>query len=200
MLKLVMRKESICAVDDCDKKVSGRGYCMTHYMRLKRTGRVDIPSFSERFWAKVDKSGECWEWTGYKLKQGYGKYTAYWSEGKQSTMAHRFAYEQTHGCRLAPDIELDHMCFNKACVNPDHLRLATSKQNKENRSGPQKNSSSGILGVCWNKKSKKWQASVRHNKYNYYLGLFDDLSSAETAVIAKRLELFTHNLLDRKAA
>ena len=168
-----------------------------HYMRLRKTGRVDLPSFQERFWAKVDKSGECWIWQGYKTASGYGRYAAYWPEGKQNTMAHRFAYEQTNGVRLGPDVEIDHMCFTRSCVNPDHLRLATSKQNKENRSGPQKNSTSGVLGVFRNKEGTKWQACVKHNKKNHYLGVFDDVSEAEAAVLAKRQELFTHNLVDR---
>jgi len=194
-----MRKKSICTVNGCDSFVKGHGYCHKHYMRLWRGGKVQPPSWEERFWAKVDKTGECWIWTGYRTKQGYGRYAAYWDSGKQNTMAHRFSYELTNG-PIEPGVEIDHKCFNKACVNPSHLRTATRKQNNENRSGPQRNSSSGVLGVCWNKESKKWQAQVAHNKRTYYLGLFLDLGEAEAAVKAKRLELFTHNLLDRLAS
>ena len=169
-------------------------------MRIWRNGKVNPPTWEERFWAKVDKSGECWEWTGYKNAQGYGRYAAYWPEGKQNTMAHRFAYEQEHGLRLDPKLEIDHMCFNKSCVNPAHLRLATSKQNKENHSGPQSNSTSGVRGVYRNKEGTKWQAVVTHHKKVYYLGVFDTIPEAEAVVVAKRLELFTYNLLDRRAA
>jgi hypothetical protein len=150
----------------------------------------------ERFWSHVDKSGECWLWTGYKTPQGYGRYAAYWEDGKQNTTAHRFAYQLQFG-ELDPALELDHTCYVKACVNPAHLRPVTSKQNKENRSGPQKNNKSGVLGVCWNSSSRKWQASVRHHKKSYYLGLYDRIEDAEAAVVAKRLEFFTHNDRDR---
>lgn len=114
--------------------------------------------------------------------------------------AHRYAYEQTVG--PIPDmLMIDHQypaCL-KRCVTPDHLRLATRKQNEENRAGAQINSKSGVRGVCWHKKAGKWVAKIKHNGEQHYLGLFVDLAEAERVVVAKRNELFTHNELDRSA-
>jgi uncharacterized protein with NRDE domain len=93
---------------------------------------------------------------------------------------------------------VDHVCHQRRCVNPDHLRLATNKQNLENRSGPPRNNTSGIIGVS--RQGNKWYAKVEHHKHQYYVGLFDHIEDAEAAVIAKRLELFTHNDADRMAA
>lgn len=78
----------------------------------------------ERFWAKVEKRG-CWLWTGVK-SAGYGMLTP---RGKGSTMsAHVFAYEMLVG--PVPDgLEIDHLCRNRACVNPEHLEPVTHKVN-----------------------------------------------------------------------
>jgi len=95
-------------------------------------------------------------------------------------------------------LEIDHICHVRRCVNPAHLRAVTRKQNAEHRSGPQRNNTSGVLGVSWN--GRKWHAAVQHHGHMYYVGLYDHLDDAEAAVIAKRLEFFTHNDKDRVAA
>jgi hypothetical protein len=95
-------------------------------------------------------------------------------------------------------VELDHRhTCPKNCVNPDHLRPVTHKQNHENRAGPQRNGHSGVRGVTWNKKNQAWQAQVKHHQKTHYAGIFDTVEEAEAAVIAKRNELFTHNDRDR---
>jgi len=80
-------------------------------------------SLEERFWAKVDKSGECWLWTASKVVEGYGQFFA----GRRSaaghpqpTRAHRVAYELLVG-PIPEGMTLDHLCRNRACVNPTHL-------------------------------------------------------------------------------
>jgi hypothetical protein len=94
-------------------------------------------------------------------------------------------------------MELDHMCHNHACVNPDHLRVATRKQNSENRSGAYSNSGTGVRGVSWDKARGLYRATVMHNYKQVMVGRYETPEEAEEAVKAKRLELFTHNLLDR---
>jgi len=143
----------------------------------------------ERFWARVDKSGECWHWAG-STTGGYGQFYA---RGK-SIYAHRFSFELAHGT-IPEGLFVDHVCHQRACVNPDHLRLATTKQNGENLSGAR--SASGIRGVYWHPKARKWAGRVQHDGVNYGVGHFSDLAEAEAAIIAKRNELFTHNDLDR---
>jgi len=77
----------------------------------------------ERFWAKVDKSGECWEWTA-SLSRGYGKF---YLRGKYAN-AHRVSYEWLVG--PVPDgLVLDHLCRNQACVRPEHLEPVTHMEN-----------------------------------------------------------------------
>jgi hypothetical protein len=83
-------------------------------------------------------------------------------------------------------------------VRPDHLRPATQKQNQENLSGARSDSKTGVRGVCWDKRRRKWRAQVGHNGTVIYVGNFSSIAEAEAAVIARRNELFTHNALDRK--
>jgi hypothetical protein len=70
----------------------------------------------------------------------------------------------------------------------------------ENRPGPQRNSTTGVRGVHRKKGDSKFVASITHNKRVVSIGRFDTLEEAEAAVIAKRNELFTNNLLDRRTA
>jgi len=149
-------------------------------------------SVEERFWAKVDKAGDCWTWTACGNADGYGRFCVNY----KMEYAHRVAYSLTHG-PIAEHMDIDHTCYNKTCVNPSHLRAATRKQNTENREGAQSNSKSGVRGVSWSKTSKKWRATVKHNGMAIHLGVHADIRDAEQAVRAKRLQLFTHNDMDR---
>jgi len=104
-----------------------------------------------------------------------------------------------HKGEIPEGILIDHICHNISCVNPEHLRLATNKQNMENLSGPQRNNTSGVLGVYWHS-SGMWNVQVGHNRRRYSGGLFRDIAEAEAAAIALRTKLFTHNHIDRIAA
>ena len=78
----------------------------------------------ERFYSKVARGDGCWEWIAAKCQLGYGKF---WLEG-QMREAHRVSYELTHG--PVPDgLELDHLCRNTSCVNPEHLDPVSHREN-----------------------------------------------------------------------
>jgi hypothetical protein len=148
----------------------------------------------DRFWAKVKKTETCWNWTGSKSDNGYGRVLI---EGR-SGYAHRVAYELSTG-PIPDGAVIDHRCRVRDCVNPGHLRIVTNKQNSEHR-GIGKSNQSGVLGVSWFKPTKKWVARVKHYGRVYYGGYFDAIEDAEAAVIAKRNELFSHNDADRISA
>ena len=185
-----------CSIENCAKPMVARGWCNVHYMHWRRKGD---PSYTpqtadQRFWSKVDKSGECWLWIASKDGMGYGTVGI---DGRVHR-AHRVSYEAAAG-PIPAGRQIDHICHTPACVRPDHLRLATHKQNRENLVGSYANSKSGVRGVYWNKRNRKWQGQVGHNGKQYHVGLFEDMREAEAAVIARRNELFTHNHLDRVA-
>lgn len=97
-------------------------------------------------------------------------------------------------------MHVDHICHNRACGKLEHLRLVTRKQNAENRAGADRNTQTGIRGVTVQRRTGKFIAQVTHDNKWYYAGLHLTAEAAGEAARLKRLELFTHNEADRKAA
>ena len=83
----------------------------------------------ERFWPKVDASGDCWEWTAaINQSTGYG-YFHFVSDGRPSMeVAHRASWRLLVG-PIENGITLDHLCRNHKCVNPDHMEPVTNQVN-----------------------------------------------------------------------
>lgn len=187
---------STCSFAGCTKPFHGKGLCQGHYRQMSlsqelRPLRPASSPVSDRFWAKVSKSETCWVWTGSTVT-GYGTIKV----NGVSLRAHRLSFEMANG-EIPEGFFVDHVCRNRACVNPDHLRLATQKQNNEHLDPIRFNNSSGFRGVHWYPKTSKWVARVRHNGKGIHIGYFDTAEEAGEAARLKRLELFTHNNLDR---
>lgn len=151
-----------------------------------------------RFWSRVNflTTDGCWVWIGAGAKGGQGGYGQF-TLNRKTVVAHRLSYKWLVG--PIDGVMLDHKCRNTLCVRPDHLRPATPKQNGENR-GLDRNNKSGVRGVRWKKYQQCWGATVVHNGVLIKVGLFKDIRDAEAVVVAKRLELYTHNELDKMQA
>jgi hypothetical protein len=127
-----------CSVDGCERKHEAKGYCKTHYQRLRATGSLVEPIMAApddvRFWSKVRKTETCWLWAGGISTTGYGHV---WWDGK-TELAHRIAYQLLVG-PIPRELTIDHLrelCGNRPCVKavadefgPAHLELVTLRVN-----------------------------------------------------------------------
>lgn len=106
---------------------------MTHVKR-KHFNFKDRLGF---FWSRVNKQNadECWLWTGFVDKGGYGKFKVgdYRVEKIKSILAHRFSWELANGPiprgKSSHDYCILHRCDTPACVNPKHLFLGSQEDN-----------------------------------------------------------------------
>lgn len=113
-------------------------------------------------------------------------------------MAHRLALEFA-GIEVPDSVQVDHVCWNRNCVRPEHLRFVNNKQNNENPSRVRKDNSYGYRGVGFSRRTGKYRARVTHNGREVYGGEYTTAQEAAEAAKGLRLQLFTHNELDRTA-
>lgn len=83
------------------------------------------------------KDNGCWEWQGYLSRDGYG----YFSIGIHNTRVHRWSYEYYNQTVIPFDKQIDHLCRNRKCANPNHLEMVTCKENTRRGTGIFRNSS-----------------------------------------------------------
>ena len=79
----------------------------------------------------LDAETGCWNWTGTLIAKGYG---VAWN-GVRKVVAHRLCYERAKG-PIPSGMQLDHLCRNRRCVNPDHLEPVTNAENCHRGSMP----------------------------------------------------------------
>ena len=108
-----------------NKEGVGRGNGHNNF-RNKLTGRFAPTDPVTSFLSKLDRSGDCWLWTG-KLTRwpiGYAPF--------RGTYAHRFSYELYYG-PIPSGLQVLHKCDVRHCVRPDHLFLGTMVDNMRDR-------------------------------------------------------------------
>lgn len=160
-----------CVVAGCDRAPVARSLCNRHWLRWKNTGdpagapRLDPVA---RLTAKIDKPSDgvgCWLWTGAAGRAGYGNF----SLNGRVVPAHRAAYLLLVG-PIPTAHEVDHLCFNKRCVRPDHLEAVTPQVNSiraVRRHGPKPRQmckkGHGVMGngdgcpVCQQERRTAWR-------------------------------------------
>lgn len=133
----------------CGRHADAHGMCKKHWTRFMRHGD---PTFRKlawgdpetRFFQKVNKDGPtaknnpelgpCWIWTAFRAKDGRGRF----GDGDRTFLAHRWAYEHWVG-PIPEGQQLDHFACDNGeggCVNPGHVRPATSWENTLRSNAP----------------------------------------------------------------
>lgn len=100
------------------------------------------PTTLARFWRKVRRTEDCWEWQGCLNRQNYGKFHSrpvLW-------LAHRFAYTIAHG-PIPTGLCVLHRCDNPRCVRPDHLFLGSIADNNADMAAKGRRGISGFVRV-----------------------------------------------------
>lgn len=122
---LAVKATRTCVIEACQSRHHARGYCQRHYDQ-----HVESPlprkSALQRFDERIDKSSAsgCWTWTRGLSSEGY----AVMSVDGRPTFMHRWAYA-TFVRPLESGMVIDHLCRNRACVNPAHLEPVTRREN-----------------------------------------------------------------------
>lgn len=86
---------------------------------------------------------ECWVWLKATNEKGYGRTS---HEGK-TRRAHRVYYELIRDIRLRPEEQLDHLCENESCVNPDHMEIVNNLENQKRRASMTKGNAERIIAL-----------------------------------------------------
>ena len=125
-----MAETKICTIPECCNPASTKGFCNSHYLRMRRHGSPYAGTTGKgapKAWLLsflMENTLECVDWPFARNGNGYGWA---WHDGKRIG-AHRLALA-LHTGQNPKGLDAAHSCHNRKCVNPKHLRWATRGEN-----------------------------------------------------------------------
>ena len=181
-----------CSIEGCSNRHYARGWCGLHYRRWRAHGDPlatlayrDDPeaAFLARTEPLVGDPAHI-IWTGAVDGSGYGRLRV----NGRVVSAHRYAWERVNG-PIPDGLILDHTCYERSCVNVDHLRLATRQQNTQSRSGATPGRIHDLPRGVY-RSGRGYMARVVHNGTPHHLGSFGTVEEASAAAQNKRALLY----------
>lgn len=172
----------MCSFADCKRPRKARRLCPRHYMQWRRRNpeaELIEPVRGNPALAlatRVQAMGDCLIWQGALNHGGYGQIRV---DGR-TRQAHRYAFEKANG-PIPDGMEVDHTCWNRACVRLDHLRLATRANNAANMRDARKDSATGVRNVS--RYRRGYRVRVQRNGVchgGYHSTIESAISEAET--------------------
>lgn len=117
-----------------------------------------------------DSPGDCWQWLGRVQPNGYGKKQFH---GK-TVLAHRWVYEQLLG-PIPAGLVINHLCSNRACVNPHHLEVTDTAGNARHGAGASLTADQ-VRAIKSFQNNRKWGDGARlARQYNVSNALIHDI-------------------------
>lgn len=179
-----------CSVDGCQNRYDASGYCKKHWARWRKHGDPSVvdkkgrkDTLAERFWPQVAVTAnpdKCWEWQGCTSPQGYGRYSG--------APAHRVAFALANG--YAPTQFVLHSCDNPPCVNPNHLREGTVRDNTDDKVSRNRQRKGEAINTA-----KLTAAQVREIRSRYKSGAIQARLAREYAVSCTNLNRIVRHMI-----
>lgn len=181
-------QNNACGIEQCEKpRYYLKEWCIMHYRRWQRNGDPEARQVyrgdpAGSIAARSKREGECLIWTGAMSDDGYGIMKV---KGK-TRQAHLVAWDLANG-PIPEGMQIDHICYNRACLEPKHLRLATHSQNQWNQSGS--TAASGYRNV-YPAKGGGYYVQIRCKGQQINFGSYSTAREAGEVASAARSELF----------
>lgn len=193
-------KCSVCENKGESRTKNGIVYCSKHYQQIRRCGKILDRTILTKNEIRI--IGEICEMDLYDKNYNVSATTIF--DKKYLNKVKKYKWSNSHGYashirsrvrfhRIILGVKkgqsVDHINRNKLDNRISNLRIADQSQNMANK-GMQSNNKSGHVGICWDKKNKKWMVKLNFRRKDYWLGRHTNIDDAIKIRNIKQKEIF----------